>query len=53
VRLRRQGRRKQSKESAAIGICVRSVIQRRGRTLRKFECGRRPRLETQKYHPEK
>ena len=28
----------QSKESAAIAICVKSVLQRRGRTLKKFKC---------------
>ena len=27
-----------NKESAAIGICVKSVLQTRGRTLRKFSC---------------
>ena len=38
-----------SAESAAIGICVRSVLQRRGRTLRKFTCrGRRPKVLTQR-----
>ena len=31
--------RKGSKESAAIGVCVRSVLQRRGRTLKRFKCG--------------
>jgi len=31
--------RKGSKESAAIGVCVRSVLQRRGRTLKRFTCG--------------
>jgi hypothetical protein len=31
--------RKGTKESAAIGVCVRSVLQRRGRTLRRFKCG--------------
>ncbi len=36
-----------AKESAAIGICVRSVIGTRGRTLRKFKCGKKPMLETQ------
>lgn len=40
-----------NKESAAIGICVKSVLQTRGRTLRKFSCGRRrgrkPFLQTQ------
>jgi hypothetical protein len=38
---------KAQKESAAIAICVRSVLGTRGRTLRKFKCGTRPRLQTQ------
>jgi hypothetical protein len=29
---------KPAKESAAIGICVTSVLQTRGRTLKKFSC---------------
>lgn len=45
VRPRTKG--KSAKESAAIGICVRSVIQTRGRTLRKFKCGKKADLETQ------
>ena len=36
-----------SKESAAIGICTKSVIQTRGKTLRKFKC-RNGKLFTQK-----
>jgi hypothetical protein len=37
------------KEQAAIGICVKSVLQTRGKTLRKFKCtGKKgPVLETQ------
>jgi len=27
-----------SKEQAAIAICVKSVLQKRGRTLKKFRC---------------
>jgi hypothetical protein len=38
---------KTQKESAAIAICVRSVLGTRGRTLRKFKCGTKPRLQTQ------
>jgi hypothetical protein len=38
----------QGKESAAIAICVKSVLGSRGRTLRKVRCTTRPRrLETQ------
>jgi len=40
-------RGKQTKESAAIGICVASVLQRRGRTLKKFSC-KRQKLSTRK-----
>ena len=31
-------RRAKSKESAAIGICVKSVLQSRGKTLKRFSC---------------
>lgn len=40
--------RRGTAESAAIGTCVRSVLQRRGRTLKKFRCGKKPILVTQK-----
>lgn len=40
--------RKISKESLAIGICVKSVLQTRGKTLKKFSCGKRKVLQTQK-----
>ena len=37
-----------SKEGAAIGICVKSILQRKGRTLKKFKCrGSKPSLVTQ------
>jgi hypothetical protein len=36
-----------SAESSAIAVCVKSVLQKRGRTLRKFKCGHKPRLQTQ------
>ena len=50
----RPGQRKTTaaKEAAAIGICTKSVLQTRGRTLKRFACGKgkgkRPFLETQK-----
>lgn len=51
VKLRQTRGKKQSisreKESAAIAICVRSVLGTRGRTLRKFKCDKTPYLETQ------
>ena len=37
-----------TKESRAIAICVKSVIQTRGKTLKKFSCGKSPKLTTQK-----
>jgi hypothetical protein len=40
--------KKQQKESRAIAICVKSVIQSRGKTLKKFKCGKKPTLTTQK-----
>lgn len=35
-------------ESAAIGVCVKSVLHSRGRTVKRFKCGRPSRLTTQK-----
>ena len=35
-------------ESAAIGICVKSVLQTKGKTLRRFTCGKKPKVITQK-----
>ena len=37
-----------AKERAAIAICVRSVLQTRGKTLKKFKCRGKPYLVTQK-----
>ncbi len=45
VRLRNK---KSTKEQAAIGICVKSVLQSRGKTLKRFKCKKRPYLVTQK-----
>jgi hypothetical protein len=46
----RQGQNKtlKGREKAAIGICVKSVIQTRGKTLKRFKCIPRPYLLTQK-----
>ena len=38
---------KQSKESGAIAICVKSVLGSRGRTLKRFQCGTKPKIVTQ------
>ena len=35
-------------EQAAIGVCVKSVLHPRGRTVKRFKCGRPSRLVTQK-----
>lgn len=45
----RQGQNKslKGKEKAAIGICVKSVIQSRGKTLKRFKCTPKPYLLTQ------
>jgi hypothetical protein len=37
-----------NKESAAIGICVRSVLHSRGKTVKRFQCAKPMRLVTQK-----
>jgi hypothetical protein len=38
IKLRSNLKQIKGKESAAIGICVKSVLQTRGRTLKKFSC---------------
>lgn len=38
IKLKRTPKQIKTKESAAIGICVKSVLQTRGRTLKKFSC---------------
>jgi hypothetical protein len=35
------------REKAAIGICVHSVLQTRGKTLKRFKCNKNPYLLTQ------
>ena len=44
----RSGRGPAAKESAAIAICTKSVLQTRGKTLRKFSCKKGARVLTQK-----
>jgi hypothetical protein len=48
VRLRGKNKSRKAKESAAIGICTKSVVQKRGRTLKRFKCAPKPSLQTQK-----
>jgi hypothetical protein len=43
-----QNKSLKGREKAAIGICVKSVIQSRGKTLKKFKCTPKPYLVTQK-----
>jgi hypothetical protein len=38
---------KGTKETAAIAICVKSILQSRRRTLKKFKCGKNSFLQTQ------
>lgn len=45
VRLR-SGRGDKARESAAIGICTKSVLQTRGKTLRKVSCKKGAKLST-------
>jgi|LauGreDrversion4_2_1035121.scaffolds.fasta_scaffold13069_8 hypothetical protein len=40
-------RKNSTKEKAAIGICVKSVLQTRGRTLKRFKCKPKETLLTQ------
>jgi hypothetical protein len=39
--------REAARESAAIGICVNSVLKTRGKTLKRFTCDKTPSLKTQ------
>lgn len=47
VKARGRNQSRKAKESAAIGICVKSVLGKRGRTLKKFKCQKKPKLQTQ------
>ena len=42
-----QNKSLKGREKAAIGICVKSVLQTRGKTLKKFKCTPKPYLRTQ------
>jgi hypothetical protein len=39
----------EGKEQAAIAICTKTVLQSRGRTLKRFSCKKGPKLLTAKY----
>jgi hypothetical protein len=48
VKLRNKtNKSKKGKEKAAIAICVTSVLQRKGKTLKRFRCEKKPYLLTQ------
>jgi hypothetical protein len=40
-----------AKEAAAIGVCVKAVLQTKGKTLKRFRCGKKVSLVTQKHTP--
>ena len=42
-----QNKSKKGREKAAIGICVKSVLQSKGKTLKKFKCTPKPYVKTQ------
>ena len=42
-----QNRTLKGREKAAIGICVKSVLQTRGKTLKRFKCSPKPFIRTQ------
>jgi hypothetical protein len=46
VKLRSGSHTDKNKEKAAIGICVKSVLHSRGRTLKKFSCRKGPKIST-------
>ncbi len=37
-----------AKEAAAIGVCVKAVLQTKGKTLKRFKCGKKMSLKTLK-----
>lgn len=43
-----KARKGSTPEQGAIAVCVKSVLQTRGRTMKKFRCGKKGYLKTQK-----
>jgi len=43
-----QNKTKKGKEKAAIGICIKSVLHSRGKTIKRFKCNPKPYLFIQK-----
>jgi hypothetical protein len=48
VRKTVKARKGSTREQAAIGICVKSVLHSRGKTIKTFSCGKKARLITQR-----
>ena len=48
LKLRKGKRGDAAREKAAIAICVKSVLQTKGRTLKKFSCRKAAKIITQK-----
>ena len=48
VRKTLKARKGSTKEQGAIAVCVRSVLHTRGKTIKKFKCGKKMRVVTQK-----
>ena len=48
VKVRGKNQSLKAREQAAIAICTKSVLQTRGKTLRRFRCAKTPVLKTQK-----
>lgn len=48
IKVRGKQKTPTAKESAAIGVCTKSVLQTKGKTLKRFSCKKRPMLKTQK-----
>jgi hypothetical protein len=48
VKVRGKDKSKAAKEQAAIAICTRAVLGSRGKTLKRFRCGKKGMLQTQK-----
>jgi hypothetical protein len=47
-KVKRTLKQKKNKEGISIAICVKSILQTKGRTLKKFHCKKHPMLKTQK-----
>lgn len=48
VRKTIKARKGSTAEQGAIAVCVKSVLQTRGKTIKQFSCGKKPRLVTQR-----